>query len=208
MHTSRSVPSWTLFNCYLLLGILVISGYSRRFSLDTRSMQGSSAYLAGPSRKSSYNCLTARTWCLCDRLAFPKEISDLAWTVCGSARFCSSFRSYLQMIMKGSSTIAPSSESFCPRGIYGKKKSRLHILIILYLCAYFYSYAYSCIFWIDLHILFLQNGWTGSKASQLSTTCSAHQARSGKASLGPCWRHWNLSAQHVRRVGRVSRGFM
>ena len=35
-----------------------------------------------------------------------------------------------------------------------------------------------------------------------------HDARPVKAPLGPRWRHGNLSAQHVRRVGRVSRGVM
>ena len=144
MHTSRSVPSWTLFNCYLLLGILVISGYSRRFSLDTRSMQGSSAYLAGPSRKSSYSCLTARTWCLCDNPAFPKEISDLAWTVCSPASFCSPFRLYLQMIMKGRSKIALLSLS--SRNILEEEVKVAYITYSIFMCIFLFI----CIF---MHIL-------------------------------------------------------
>lgn len=103
-------------------------------------MQGNSVYLAGLSRQSSCNCLTARIWSLFDRLAFQKVPFGLAWIVHGSARFCSFFRSYLHMIREESSTTAPSSQSSRNTSDEGDQ------------VAYNAYFVYICIFYKNLHI--------------------------------------------------------
>ena len=145
-------------------------------------MQENSVSRAGPSRKRSFKCPTARIWCLCDHPAFLMESSGWALTSYGSAKSCSCFHSYLQMIKKESSTIVHSFQS--SRNI---QDEGVQVAYYAYICIYMYSVnyiAYTCVFGhIDLFLEMWQNGligqtqrWStsGRRTSKCFTFCPSH----------------------------------
>ena len=113
----------------------------------------------------------------------------------GSAKSCSCFHSYLQMIKKESSTNVPSFQS--SRNIQDEGVQVAYCAYISwYICMYSVNYiAYTCVF--GILICFWKCGrmaWSGKLEDDLraggepeSALLFAHHTHLGKAPLGPCW---------------------